>query len=121
MVLLEKSKLKRGHESDQHLVLKQATATALRDQGLEVRLEEGTTDGHRVDVYGTNGEKHVVVECETLGKDMQNRLSASFSKALLKFGPFDGVLCLPKFIEARQIWLVDNTGKVTKFAPVIEN
>jgi hypothetical protein len=113
------NRLKRGHESDQHLVLKQATAATLRGLGYDVRIEEDTMDGHRIDVYGINGEKQVVVECETLGKDTQARLSASFSKALLKFGPFEGVLCLPKFVDVKEVWMVDGTGKLIKFAPQV--
>lgn len=103
-------------ESYLHSLMKTVAANKLREEGMSVKIEERTFGNSTVDVVGTAKDQTKIVECETLLYPCHEKLKTSFSKALIRFGQkINAVLCIPKFTNFSEIWVVDETGYITKY------
>lgn len=113
--------MKNKGESYQHTLMKNVVANKLKEEGLEVKLEEKTLGNCSVDVVGVSENRKVIVECETLLYPAGEKLKTSFSKALLRFGQIEPILCIPKFANFSEIFTVDDSGELIKYRKVDSN
>lgn len=108
---------KRG-ESVEHKLLKAISKRALEARGYNVQTE-GRVGNSTVDVLAKNEDHVTVVECEAFRDRQKRDLKTRFGKALLSFPSVKRVLCIPKFVELEEIWVVDpNSGYLTCYFPL---
>ena len=107
---------KRG-ESLQHKLLKTISARVLSAMGYVPKIEGKLEGGVVVDVLGTAGPKTIIVECETLSR-CQGNLAQRFRCGLMSSSDLKRTLCIPKFTELHEIWVVDlDSGTVKRYLP----
>lgn len=111
----EFSVFRKRNESYSHTFMKSIVANFLKNNGLDVKTEHKTYGQSSVDVVGFGNEGATVVEVETLKYPCGNKLVTSFSKAVMKFGKIEPVLCIPKFVDFKEIWIVDESGNIAQY------
>ncbi len=104
-------------ESTEHRLLKIVSKRALEAQGYDVQIEDRVGDSI-IDVVAKNEDHVAIVECEALRNHQRRNLKTRFKEALLSFPRIKRVLCIPRFVDLEEIWVVDlGSGDLMCYLP----